>query len=53
MCRLDAACAVDMRQMPPSVAEVYVLAMVAALKRATQRKYALHLSAHYLISRRL
>jgi len=27
-----------MRQMPPSVAEVYVLSMVASLKRISQNK---------------
>ncbi|KAL3134957.1 hypothetical protein ABBQ32_007917 [Trebouxia sp. C0010 RCD-2024] len=36
--RLDLPCAVDMRQMPPSVAEVYVLTMATALKRASQAK---------------
>jgi len=38
VCRLDIPCAVDMRQMPPSVAEVYVLSMVASLKRISQNK---------------
>ncbi|KAL0041133.1 hypothetical protein WJX77_005807 [Trebouxia sp. C0004] len=36
--KLDIPCAVDMRQMPPSVAEVYVLSMVASLKRISQNK---------------
>lgn len=36
--RLDLPCAVDMRQMPPSVAEVYVLTMATALKRASHTK---------------
>ena len=36
--RLDVPCAVEMRHMPPSVAEVYVLTMATALKRASQTK---------------
>ena len=36
--RLDAPCRLDMTQMPPSVAEVYVLAMVAAIKRGSLTK---------------
>ena len=38
MFRLDVPCAVEMRHMPPSVAEVYVLTMATALKRASQTK---------------
>ena len=37
-CRLDVPCTVDARHMPPSVAEVYVLAMTAALRRANEHK---------------
>ena len=36
--RLDAACTVDMRQMLPSVAEVYVLVIAASLRRTSQTK---------------
>ncbi|KAK9820618.1 hypothetical protein WJX72_012335 [[Myrmecia] bisecta] len=32
--RLDRPCLVDMRRMPPTVAEVYVLAMLTALRRS-------------------